>query len=484
MLLVENLSYWLLSKKVEILLLTCCVIFSLPTSPIWNSLGYDKEIFQYIGMAISKGLVPYIDIFDHKPPIIFILNYIGYLLTPSSTWGIFIIINFIEFISALFIYKITHSATSNKWMAIIISIYFIGLNNQLEILMGGNYTRQVTEFLTIFLAYILFTKNRSKTNSFLMGSILSIIFFTQQNEIISSSIFVFAYILLDTKDLHDVFKRLLWVSIGTLFVFMAMGLIIYQWGNFQEFIDQAFLFNIGSYNKKAPFFEKVSVIIQELGHLAITYKVIFLIIIYLLINCKDYQKFDSKIIITCIAFILQIISTSLSGNTFGHYFLMFIPYFCLIFIFSSKNTNRLFISSLALFLSVLFLRQIKTTYEYYSKTEKHDTKTLVAIKKIVAESKNKAGQFYSFNPKYLRINYQLGITSPSRWVYSHFAYSSYDPKGEIIDEIINGLRLNNTKYVLIINKQRKEYPDLDFYLKAHYTVRLKIDGLHLFAKVN
>ena len=430
MLSIENLRYWLISKKVELILLTCCIVFSLPTSPLWNSLGYDKEIFQYIGMAISKGLVPYIDVFDHKPPVIFMLNYLGYLLTPSSTWGIFIIINLIGFTSALFVYKITQYVTSNKWIAIILSIYFIGLNNQLEILMGGNYTRQVTEFLTIFLAYILFTKNRSNTNSFLMGSILSTIFFTQQNEIISSSILVFAYILLDKKDIHHIIKRLLWVTIGAFFVFTAMGFIIYQWGNFHEFIDQAFLFNLTSYNKKAPFFDKVLVIIQELGHLSITYKVIFIIIIYLAINCKDYKKFDSRIIIVCIAFILQIVSTSLSGNTFGHYFLMFIPYLCLIFIFSFKETNKIYIYSLAFFLGILFLRQIKTTYKYYSLTGGYETKTLIAIREIVAEAKNESGQFYSFNPKYLRINYQLGITSPSKWIYSHFAYSSYDPKGK------------------------------------------------------
>ena len=58
------------------------------------------------------------------------------------------------------------------------------------------------------------------------------------------------------------------------------------------------------------------------------------------------------------------------------------------------------------------------------------------------------------------------------------------PQGEIIDEIIKGFMMNNTKYILIINKQKKEYPELNLYLKAHYTIRLTIDGLQLFARVN
>ena len=36
--------------------------------------------FEYFGFAMTKGDVPYLNIFDHKGPVIFFLNYLGYAL--------------------------------------------------------------------------------------------------------------------------------------------------------------------------------------------------------------------------------------------------------------------------------------------------------------------------------------------------------------------------------------------------------------------
>ena len=49
----------------------------------------DKEIFTYTGWAISKGLVPYRDFFDHKPPLIFFIYFTGLRL--GGPWGLWIL---------------------------------------------------------------------------------------------------------------------------------------------------------------------------------------------------------------------------------------------------------------------------------------------------------------------------------------------------------------------------------------------------------
>ena len=40
----------------------------------------DAGLFEYFGFAMSKGDVPYLNIFDHKGPVIFLVNYLGYAL--------------------------------------------------------------------------------------------------------------------------------------------------------------------------------------------------------------------------------------------------------------------------------------------------------------------------------------------------------------------------------------------------------------------
>lgn len=40
----------------------------------------DASNFEYFGYAMSKGDILYTQIFDHKGPMIFLINYIGYLM--------------------------------------------------------------------------------------------------------------------------------------------------------------------------------------------------------------------------------------------------------------------------------------------------------------------------------------------------------------------------------------------------------------------
>src|SRR5258708_16405005 len=53
--------------------LLACLLLSLLYTPPFDLGMSDKEIFTYTGWAISKGLVPYRDFFDHKPPLIFFI---------------------------------------------------------------------------------------------------------------------------------------------------------------------------------------------------------------------------------------------------------------------------------------------------------------------------------------------------------------------------------------------------------------------------
>ena len=48
----------------------------------------DYSIFQYVGERIREGQLPYRDVFDHKPPLIFYLNALGLALGGGSRWGI------------------------------------------------------------------------------------------------------------------------------------------------------------------------------------------------------------------------------------------------------------------------------------------------------------------------------------------------------------------------------------------------------------
>ncbi len=64
-------------------------LFSTSTSPLYNSLGDDSAIFQAVGKGWSEGHLPYVDLFENKGPLIFLIDAIGYMIYPRV--GIFIL---------------------------------------------------------------------------------------------------------------------------------------------------------------------------------------------------------------------------------------------------------------------------------------------------------------------------------------------------------------------------------------------------------
>jgi hypothetical protein len=48
----------------------------------------DNSGFAYIGWLMHRGYVPYRDVWDHKGPLLYYLNWLGWTLTPHSTVGI------------------------------------------------------------------------------------------------------------------------------------------------------------------------------------------------------------------------------------------------------------------------------------------------------------------------------------------------------------------------------------------------------------
>ncbi|MBQ3450832.1 MAG: glycosyltransferase family 39 protein, partial [Selenomonadaceae bacterium] len=65
------------------------LIFSTSTSPLYDSLGDDSAIFQAVGRGWAEGLLPYVDLFENKGPLIFLIDALGYMIRPRV--GIFLL---------------------------------------------------------------------------------------------------------------------------------------------------------------------------------------------------------------------------------------------------------------------------------------------------------------------------------------------------------------------------------------------------------
>ena len=69
-------------------LLGLAILSQLRKTPIFVRIGKDGGLFAYFGARILQGDIPYVDIWDHKPPIVFYLNALVEALFKPVPWAV------------------------------------------------------------------------------------------------------------------------------------------------------------------------------------------------------------------------------------------------------------------------------------------------------------------------------------------------------------------------------------------------------------
>lgn len=228
------------------LLLTVFIGYIMPVSMLRYFPYGDATIFNYFGYALSRGEKLYIDIFDHKGPIIFFINYLGYIIRGEvGIKLIYLITIFLFFIFAYKIIKIFSNKESVSYitllilMIIFLTIYEYGLG------LEGYMLPMLTYSLYVYLDYFI-NKNITNIRVILTGILFSLVFFTKINMVglwLVLSIIVIVKLILE-KEYKKILIFILDFCIGVAIV--AIPLIIYFIINnsLHEMIYQSFIVNI------------------------------------------------------------------------------------------------------------------------------------------------------------------------------------------------------------------------------------------------
>ena len=97
----------------------------------------DSGVFAYIGWAMKHGLMPYRDVWDHKGPLLYYLQFAGMSLRSTSTFGIGLL-EVIGFAIAFFlIYRVITSFAS-LFVGLVIAAFSIAFVTHFYA--GGNMT--------------------------------------------------------------------------------------------------------------------------------------------------------------------------------------------------------------------------------------------------------------------------------------------------------------------------------------------------------
>jgi hypothetical protein len=460
------------------------VLLSLMYIPPYDIPCGDKEVYRYVGRVMLRGGVPYRDVFDHKPPLIFFLNYAA--LLAGGNWALWIIDTCLVVLATGMFYSLCKKYRfSFPW---ILPLLFNLMLRDFMMSLGMGMTREYTTILQMIFFCVLLGKYRYRY--FILGLLSGLIFFMQQDQVLALVPF-FIYTFLPGEDALPVVSRILRTTAGFLAIALPVLLYFVVSGSIVYFWQDAFVFNMTWYTTtlKESFGDHLRKLKSTLDKG--NYEMPFMVAMTLAFCSLYFQTKKKGFIIVCLAaVVLSIIPEFMGGRditpklellSFSHYFLPLSATLSLVIFAVFAFTQE---PSLQGWKAQLVFGALTCTSLLYTAIQ-HGTHLTAA---------KESGRFVEPQFDYLRPHppgdYQLfifgstgamyaynefKIIGPSKWVYQHFyyLYDRWDQDNTILYSIQQDLLRHKTSYIFDLAKKNlfldpAKYDLWRSFLRQHY----------------
>ncbi|HJA93716.1 MAG TPA: hypothetical protein H9717_11495 [Candidatus Eisenbergiella merdipullorum] len=299
-------------------------VFSMQCSPnIWNNgeAGKDSSVFRTVALMMERGYAPYRDTFDHKGPLMYILNWLGMQIAYYR--GIWVIEYITLFITFAFMYKIIR-LFCRRWISyIMVLVAVAALYPQFE---GGNLTEEyampfIAVSLYFFTKYLL-TSSIPSLQVLICGICFGAVCLLRPNMVASWGVFSIVVLVkcLRERQYKEIGKFLLLFLAGTGIIVLPILAWMYREDALGDCIYDYILFNL-RYSEVGT---------QQRGDqvMAFFYFIsvpLLLCFLVLAANLFLYKKKDYLTIGYGICLLVNLFAISISGKKFAHYAMILIP---------------------------------------------------------------------------------------------------------------------------------------------------------------
>ncbi len=350
------------SKEFWFLLVTTVIFFLLRLPSLFEPYWYgDEGIYEVIGFALRHGRLLYSDIWDNKPPVLYLIyalfsgdqmaaKFLSLLAGIFATWAIF-------FLSKKLFQQFLPSAITTSVFAFLFAIPLIEGN-----IANAENFMLLPNILAGLLVWKAVKQNHKESSIFnlpssilyllLAGLLLGISFLTKVVAMFDLSAFaVFIFILaLDSFSLQHVFtsiKRVIPLVVGFLIpIFICAGFFIIH-HTFSIFIHATLFSNVGYVNYGNQF------LIPQ-GFLILKTLLVGIVVLFFLLWRKRVTK-ETLFIFLWIAFSLY--AALFSGRPYTHYALVLLPGVTLcIGLLVTHQRLRILYGTILFFLVIFVLR--------------------------------------------------------------------------------------------------------------------------------
>lgn len=210
------------------------------SSPLYKGLSeVDSSVFQVMGKGMLENKLIYKDLFDHKGPIIYIINALAILI--HNKYGLFVIELVLFYIGTIFIYKTSKIVMSKKTSLFICLLYILA---SLKCFEGGNFTEEYAiTFISIAMYYmtkILYQKDDSKRIYWIIiGATFTINLLIKPTYISIWIAFGIVQLISAIKDkkIKQLIKNIGHIIIGILVILVPIIIYLIVNNDFNDFIE-------------------------------------------------------------------------------------------------------------------------------------------------------------------------------------------------------------------------------------------------------
>lgn len=307
-------------------------LYAIVTSPFFLFDGADSAIFKTIGLAILKGKVPYVDIFDHKGPIVFFINALGQWMIPGRT-GIFLLEIASLSISLFFLFRISrlYARPFAAFLCTLASLFFLGA----MLTEGDQVEEWELPFLTLSLYEGLAFLKKGKDAAFpiraglILGISFAFVFLIRPNDgvaIPGGIMLGLSLCVLVRKRYSDLLRGIIAFGIGSLLI--AVPVIIYFGCHhaIMDLINGTILVNT-SY--AGGFKEQF---LSCFGHGKMALSVLFIALLALSFHVHK----EAWVILLPASLLIYLL---MGPRLYLHYYMVLIPFICLYITFMTQDKD-------------------------------------------------------------------------------------------------------------------------------------------------
>ncbi len=308
------------------------IIALFPANPINMTLpSRDSGVFLYVAWRLLSGDIPYRDVWDHKPPLVYFVDALGLAATPNSLWGLWFLQIIFIFFTLFFIYKLL-DREFGIYAALAGAITLT--SGLLTVVARGNVTEEyalVFQALCFWLFMVAWKKNFPRRTSFWIGVLGGIAFNFKQTTI---GIWItYGLILLAIRLFQRKFplKDLLSLLAGWLVPSLVLVAYLASQHAIADYWEQAFLYNFVYIGTHEGIRRLIPVFIKGFAYLRNGW-VLYLAILgwlaglgYVWLKRKAFAEIHSLLLVALVNLPIEVVLITVSGRSILHYYLTPLP---------------------------------------------------------------------------------------------------------------------------------------------------------------